>query len=369
MTETTETIKGPAAEPRRLTRSRENRWLGGVSAGLGEYFDLNPIVYRIAFVALALAGGTGILLYVAAWLVIPDAGAGRLDRRDGDQGAPRASVARGRSRPARVRRDPRAVGGPLLAESGEPLAGGRAGRRRDRVVAGQHPFLAESRGGPVCLGTSASGTAVAAAQAAPKPRRRSLLPVATGLLIGGLGLVGLLDATGAIDADWRIVLAAAALGLGVLVAVGALTGMRVGGVVVLGLGVLAALALAFAVHVPLFSGIGNEIESSGDGCRRPLDATSTASATSTSNLQDVAFPAGSTHVKVTLGIGNLTVTVPSDVTVSVDGRASAGNVQLLGHEDNGTHVHEKVVQAGTNPARVLVLDARVGLGELKVQRG
>ena len=74
MTETTETIKGPAAEPRRLTRSRENRWLGGVSAGLGEYFDLNPIVYRIAFIALALAGGTGILLYVAAWLVIPDAG-------------------------------------------------------------------------------------------------------------------------------------------------------------------------------------------------------------------------------------------------------------------------------------------------------
>src|SRR2546422_2132309 len=68
--ETTETIR----EARRLTRPREARWLGGVAAGLGAYFDLNPAIYRIAFVALGLAGGTGVLLYVAAWLVIPDEG-------------------------------------------------------------------------------------------------------------------------------------------------------------------------------------------------------------------------------------------------------------------------------------------------------
>src|SRR5262245_22981365 len=62
-------------EARRLTRPREGRWLGGVCTGLGRYFDLSPAVYRIAFVALALAGGTGILLYVAAWLIIPEEGA------------------------------------------------------------------------------------------------------------------------------------------------------------------------------------------------------------------------------------------------------------------------------------------------------
>jgi phage shock protein PspC (stress-responsive transcriptional regulator) len=69
--ETTEII----SEPRRLTRPREDRWLGGVAAGLGAYFDLSPTIYRIAFVALALAGGTGVLLYIAAWLVIPGEGA------------------------------------------------------------------------------------------------------------------------------------------------------------------------------------------------------------------------------------------------------------------------------------------------------
>ncbi len=69
--DTTEII----SEPRRLTRPKEDRWLGGVAAGLGEYFDLSPTIYRIAFAALALAGGTGILLYAAAWLVIPEEGA------------------------------------------------------------------------------------------------------------------------------------------------------------------------------------------------------------------------------------------------------------------------------------------------------
>jgi phage shock protein PspC (stress-responsive transcriptional regulator) len=63
------------ADTRRLTRAKDDRWLGGVCVGLGRYFDLTPAIYRIAFVALAFAGGTGILLYAAAWLVIPEEGA------------------------------------------------------------------------------------------------------------------------------------------------------------------------------------------------------------------------------------------------------------------------------------------------------
>src|SRR4051812_16533968 len=69
--ETTETIR----EHRTLVRPKDDRWLGGVANGLGAYFDLNPALYRIAFAALAFAGGTGLLLYAAAWLVIPEEGA------------------------------------------------------------------------------------------------------------------------------------------------------------------------------------------------------------------------------------------------------------------------------------------------------
>ena len=66
-------IEGPAdaEEPRKLRRSGTNRWIAGVCGGLAEYFGLDAAVYRILFAALAFAGGTGILLYVAAALVIP----------------------------------------------------------------------------------------------------------------------------------------------------------------------------------------------------------------------------------------------------------------------------------------------------------
>jgi phage shock protein C len=69
----------PAADPaaaRVLRRSRDDRVLGGVSAGLGRYFGIDPVLVRIAFVLLLFAGGTGFLLYVVAWIVIPEEAAG-----------------------------------------------------------------------------------------------------------------------------------------------------------------------------------------------------------------------------------------------------------------------------------------------------
>ena len=64
----------PMAEgprPRKLTRSASDRVFGGVSGGLGRYFDIDPIIFRIGFVVLALAGGAGLLAYLAAWLLVP----------------------------------------------------------------------------------------------------------------------------------------------------------------------------------------------------------------------------------------------------------------------------------------------------------
>jgi phage shock protein PspC (stress-responsive transcriptional regulator) len=69
------TSSAPPPEPepvRRIQRSRRNRWILGVSGGLAEYFGLHPAIYRVLFVALAFAGGTGIFLYLALALVMPD---------------------------------------------------------------------------------------------------------------------------------------------------------------------------------------------------------------------------------------------------------------------------------------------------------
>ena len=52
-----------AGAPRRLTRSSSDRVLGGVAGGLGRYFDIDPIIFRIGFVVLTIAGGAGLLAY------------------------------------------------------------------------------------------------------------------------------------------------------------------------------------------------------------------------------------------------------------------------------------------------------------------
>jgi len=59
---------------KRLERSSESRIIAGVCGGLGRYFDLNPAVFRLGLVVLTVLGGAGILVYVAAVLVLPAEG-------------------------------------------------------------------------------------------------------------------------------------------------------------------------------------------------------------------------------------------------------------------------------------------------------
>jgi len=61
----------PAAGPKRLLRSQNDRVIGGVSGGLGRYFDVDPVIFRIAFPVSILAGGLGFFAYLAAWLFVP----------------------------------------------------------------------------------------------------------------------------------------------------------------------------------------------------------------------------------------------------------------------------------------------------------
>lgn len=55
----------------RLYRSRTNKVFGGVCGGFAEYFDVDPVIIRILFVLMVLFGGSGILLYIAALVIIP----------------------------------------------------------------------------------------------------------------------------------------------------------------------------------------------------------------------------------------------------------------------------------------------------------
>jgi phage shock protein PspC (stress-responsive transcriptional regulator) len=261
------------AEHRTLARPKDNRWLGGVCEGLARYFDLNPAIYRIAFVALAFAGGTGVLLYAAAWLVIPEEGAA--------DSIAAAELRKHRDHPQRL------LGLALIAAIG--LA----------VISSVHLW--------------------------PSP--------------GNLWVLA------------AVVIAAIAWWRGRLI-----VGLLLGIIVVLIAGLL------LAVRVPVFSGIGNrsytDVHSKytlGIG-RLEID------------LADAQLPKGQTFVKATVGIGDLHIVVPADASVDLDGHVQAGDLVALGHKDDGTHVHSRIVDR-TGSGRVLVLDLHTGLGKLTVERG
>jgi phage shock protein PspC (stress-responsive transcriptional regulator)/FtsH-binding integral membrane protein len=63
-----------AAGGRLLRRNRTNRVAAGVSSGLGEYFGVDPVLFRVLFATAAFFGGAGILAYLLAWAAIPEAG-------------------------------------------------------------------------------------------------------------------------------------------------------------------------------------------------------------------------------------------------------------------------------------------------------
>ena len=60
----------------RLTRRTHDKVIGGVAGGVADYFGIDPLIVRLGFAALALAGGGGILLYVLGWIFIPARGVG-----------------------------------------------------------------------------------------------------------------------------------------------------------------------------------------------------------------------------------------------------------------------------------------------------
>jgi phage shock protein C len=62
-----------AEEPdmERVYRSRTDRKIAGVCGGLATYFDIDPVIIRLLFMLFVFFGGSGVIIYVIAWFVIP----------------------------------------------------------------------------------------------------------------------------------------------------------------------------------------------------------------------------------------------------------------------------------------------------------
>lgn len=57
--------------PKRFARATRDRWIGGVAAGLARYFDIDPTLVRVIFLVAFFGFGTGFLIYLVLWLLMP----------------------------------------------------------------------------------------------------------------------------------------------------------------------------------------------------------------------------------------------------------------------------------------------------------
>lgn len=64
----------PGSQRPPLVRSRDDRMLGGVAAGVARWLDVDPTLVRIGFVVLAVWNGLGVIAYIAGWLLMPEGG-------------------------------------------------------------------------------------------------------------------------------------------------------------------------------------------------------------------------------------------------------------------------------------------------------
>ena len=295
------------AEAKRLDRSSSDRMLAGVAGGLARYFDIHPAFFRVGFVVLALLGGSGILIYAAAALVMPGEG-------EADSVATRALRQR-RDRPWPL------IGLGLLAVAGAVAVSNMSFWPHGDV------WIVLAIAGGVILWVTRHGL--------PEPRSEDEAAEA---------------ATLARRDSHRV----RRFFKGIAIAVGSLVAL-----------VLVAAAVTAAVfHVHVGDGIGDRDYApvaTGD-----LDRSyELGIGTMRLDLSALALPPGETHVAARIDIGDLYVTVPADAALRVDARAKAGNVEILGENSDGWHVERHTFETGD---QTLVLDARVGAGSIRVDR-
>ena len=64
--------KEETAGIKRVYRSKKGKMLAGVCGGIAEYFEVDPVLVRLLFVLLLFMGFVGIIVYLVAWLLIPE---------------------------------------------------------------------------------------------------------------------------------------------------------------------------------------------------------------------------------------------------------------------------------------------------------
>jgi phage shock protein PspC (stress-responsive transcriptional regulator) len=402
----------PPPAPRRLTRRTDQKVIAGVCAGLGEYFNLDPVLFRVGFVVLAILGGTGGILYLLAWWLLPvQSGVGAVPTqsvgqrsfvgmRGGSAWIWAAVIVAGvavllsdignhGALPWAFR--PGIVWGIALILFGVLLYQRTGARRTDAEPAGlpAGTVALDAAGtdaaGPARYAPAAYEGAATTPPTAPVPvgypvpsgtarsRERSQLGWITlglaMLAVGGAALVDQADGVRVTLAQY-FAIAIAVLGLGLLV--GTVWG-RARWLIVPALLLIPFMLAASLIDVPLTGGTGTRSYQPTSVAEIPPSYRLAAGELNL-DLSNVALSGASTSVTATVGFGRLVVVVPNDVPVTVHALVGGGQIRIEGapfgppdHQVDGVRVRlDQTVGPVSLGAGALTLNVQAGFGQITV---
>jgi phage shock protein PspC (stress-responsive transcriptional regulator) len=333
MTDETTPQTAPEKPERRLTRSGSDAIIGGVASGLGRYFNIDPLLFRIGFVAVSFAGGFGVLAYLLLLAFMPSDGTTRPGGTS-KAAAIAGAVVLGVALVAFLDTPFFFFGPGLLVIGVVGLAGvllwralgGSDGDDPARTVG--RIFLAALLA--IAIAGAALGVGFAAALGGGVVI--ASLAVVTGLVLIGTAFVG--------GARWLIVPALA---------------------LVLPLGIVAA------ADIDLDGGIGDR-EYRPATMSELRDHYEIGIGAIDVDLTELDLPTGRTNLDIDVGMGEAVVFVPDGTCVTSDVEIGAGAADIFDRDNDGVDV--AFAESASPPAGrpLLHINADVGLGVIEVVR-
>lgn len=329
----------PTEPPRRrLERSSADRMLAGVCGGVAEYLGVDATLVRIVTVGLAFLGGAGVLLYIAALLLMPEQGGTPAFGARGDGGRAQALTVLGVIVLAGAAFAGLAVVGAVIGWVLFPIAIlVIAGLFAWWIASGERPagspgeILKRAALGlgllAICMAVATGGAWAAASGSGA---------VGAALVIGA-GVV-LVAAAFARPARW-LIMPALSLGL--------------------------AAAFVTATGIDLDGGIGEREYTP----KAPADIRATYQlgiGELVVDLREAQLPPGDRQIKVDVGVGHAVVLVPANVCVTTKAKVGVGAVDSFDSENGGIDVDHTDARTAPSGTPRLVLEGDLGIGMLDV---
>ena len=359
------------ATGRLLRRRTSDRVIGGVAGGLGDYFNVDPLLIRIGFVGLMLFGGAGLALYVVAWLLMPAEGH--------DKSAVEALIGRIGLTPRRIMWAAVGLAAAVIFISIFPIGGPLDGSGylyigplgidpvvfwAVAVIVIGYLLVRRRETSPATADVAAMPAAIAPPRAPAVRRPPSPLAwYGCAAVLLSIGLLALASQVAELSVAPGQFFGAALTALGVALVIGAWWGRARILILVAILLIPVAIASSF-VTAPLEGGVGDhrytpvtaaEVrdEYRSLGGRTILDLT---------DLQTSPRPI---HIAASVAVGQLVVILPEGASFELRARVGAGDSYVLGSQDVGTSLDTRYVRHHLNQT-TYVLDLEMGIGQVFV---